>query len=274
MMHDLWRGSVASLALGSLSVPETEAVRAHLAECDKCRTEFDELRPVADMVGYAAEATQLDPAISARMKSRLLRAIQTAESPATASASPEVSIAPNGLTTMVPAQRSRRRWFATSVGYLAAAAALAFAFNTWRADSTFRSDNAANLERIAVLQHDITARDKEIDEARSELTDLFARDSQHFAVKGGEVIRRKDRLYLALRELPPLPVGKVFQVWTIAPGKSTPAPSITFIPGANGAALIAIPVAAAQVGAVAVSIEPPGGSRAPTTTPIFIRPTS
>jgi len=273
MMHDLWRGSVASLALGSLSVPETEAVRAHLAECDRCRTEFDELRPVADLVGYAAEATQLDPAISRRMKSRLLRAIQAADSPATAFAAPEVDIAPNGLTTTVP-QRPRRRWFATAVGYLAAAAALAFAFNTWRIDSTLRSDNAANLERIAVLQHDISVRDKEIDETRSELTDLFARDSQHFAVKGGEVIRRKERLYLALRELPALPVGKVFQVWTIAPGGSTPAPSITFIPGANGAAVIAIPVAANQVGAVAVSIEPPGGSRAPTTTPIFVRPTS
>jgi anti-sigma-K factor RskA len=42
-------------------------------------------------------------------------------------------------------------------------------------------------------------------------------------------------------------------------------------PLASGVAIVELPVDATGLAAVAVSVEPAGGSRAPTTTPKFIR---
>jgi anti-sigma-K factor RskA len=52
------------------------------------------------------------------------------------------------------------------------------------------------------------------------------------------------------------------------------APSVTFTPNSDGVAIVALPVDATRVGTVAVSVEPDGGSKAPTTTPTFVRPLS
>jgi hypothetical protein len=49
-------------------------------------------------------------------------------------------------------------------------------------------------------------------------------------------------------------------------------PSVTFSPDRNGTAIVSLPVDAATIGGVAVNVEPAGGSTAPTTKPIFLRP--
>ena len=74
--------------------------------------------------------------------------------------------------------------------------------------------------------------------------------------------------------LPPLPKGKVYQAWTLPKGAKAVQPSLTFSPNADGVAVVALPVDASKVGAVAVSVEPEGGSKTPTTTPTFVRPIS
>jgi hypothetical protein len=51
-------------------------------------------------------------------------------------------------------------------------------------------------------------------------------------------------------------------------------PSVTFSPNQNGTTLVPIPVDAGQTAAVAVSVEPEGGSRQPTTKPAFVQPFS
>ena len=50
------------------------------------------------------------------------------------------------------------------------------------------------------------------------------------------------------------------------------APSLTFTPSQNGLTLVPLPEAAAGLAAVAVSVEPQGGSRQPTTKPAFVQP--
>jgi anti-sigma-K factor RskA len=81
-------------------------------------------------------------------------------------------------------------------------------------------------------------------------------------------------MYLTLAKLPPLPRGKVYQAWTLPKGAKAVQPSLTFSPNADGVAVVALPVDASKVGAVAVSVEPEGGSKTPTTTPTFVRPIS
>jgi anti-sigma-K factor RskA len=48
-------------------------------------------------------------------------------------------------------------------------------------------------------------------------------------------------------------------------------PSITFVPNKTGLAVIALPDSATNLVAVAVSVEPDGGSAQPTTKPLFVR---
>lgn len=100
--------------------------------------------------------------------------------------------------------------------------------------------------------------------------DLVASDANRYPFAKGEVLTRGSRLYVALRALPAPPQGKVYQAWTLARGSKKMRPSVTFRPSNDGVAVIALPVDASTIIAVAVSVEPMGGSRQPTTAPLAI----
>jgi anti-sigma-K factor RskA len=65
------------------------------------------------------------------------------------------------------------------------------------------------------------------------------------------------------------PAGKVYQAWYIRPG-APPTPAPVFVPDANGDASVELPVGAERGLTVAVTVEPPGGSKAPTTKPFLV----
>jgi anti-sigma-K factor RskA len=102
------------------------------------------------------------------------------------------------------------------------------------------------------------------------IADLTAPDARRFAFSGGEVLTRGDHLYLAMRDLPAPPPGHVYQAWTLAKGAKAVAPSTTFLPGSGGATVVRLPETATTLAAVAVSVEPTGGSKQPTTKPIAL----
>ena len=102
------------------------------------------------------------------------------------------------------------------------------------------------------------------------LADLTAPDSQRRRFAGGEVLVHGERLYLAMHALPAPPPGRVYQAWTLAKGAKTVAPSVTFEPSSGGVAVVRLPEAATTIAAVAVSVEPEGGSKQPTTKPIAL----
>ncbi|MBV9102307.1 MAG: anti-sigma factor, partial [Candidatus Eremiobacteraeota bacterium] len=156
-------------------------------------------------------------------------------------------VRPTGAAPAKPSARAR--WLPYLVSGLALAAALFAVVNT-------------------------TTLTNQLNTQRQQTADLFAPDSKHYRVAGGEVITRGDRVYLAMRSLPKLPPGKVFQVWTLARGDKKVAPNVTFTPTEGGSAIISVASVNRPLAAVALSIEPEGGSKAPTTTPTFIRPLS
>ncbi|MBV8364599.1 MAG: anti-sigma factor [Candidatus Eremiobacteraeota bacterium] len=84
------------------------------------------------------------------------------------------------------------------------------------------------------------------------------------------MIRRNDHLYIAMDGMPLPPKGHVYQAWTEHVGAQKMAPSVTFMPDRSGVALVSLPVNASTVAAIAVSVEPDGGSKAPTTKPEFV----
>src|SRR5262249_26139200 len=79
----------------------------------------------------------------------------------------------------------------------------------------------------------------------------------------------KGMLYTA--GLKPANADSVYQLWLIKDGK--PVPSRTFNTGADSKSLqwgIDLPTATTGVTAVAITVEPAGGSQQPTTTPFLV----
>ncbi len=76
-----------------------------------------------------------------------------------------------------------------------------------------------------------------------------------------------DRTVLVAENMPPVPEGKTYQIWVIR--GDTPQPSGLFEPrGESVAAVVETPVEGAD--ALAVTVEPEGGSKKPTTDPMLV----
>jgi anti-sigma-K factor RskA len=69
--------------------------------------------------------------------------------------------------------------------------------------------------------------------------------------------------------LPALPSGKVYQAWIIHP-KQSPIPEPTFTVANDGEGTVAMQATPAPGDIVAVTVEPSGGSQAPTTKPLLV----
>jgi anti-sigma-K factor RskA len=247
--------SVALYALGVLPREEAALVAAFVANDDEARREYLDLRAAADALAHTAEEP-VDSVRSARMKERLMARVRADAA--------DGSVARRRIGPAYPA------WL-WGTG-LAAAAAVVFSVVTVAQDIGVRGDLAAAQRRAAALQAQLAQNDRNARQDRRTLTDLLAPDAKRYDVAAGTVIVRRDRIYFALSKLPPLPRGRVYQAWYEAKGAKAMTPSVTFTPNADGAAVVALPADATRVGAVAVSVEPEGGSKAPTTTPTFVRP--
>ncbi len=246
---------VAAHALGVLPADEQAKVTAFIAADPEARREYEALRPVANLVGLAAEAPP-DPERAARMKARLMasvRGVQAARS------------APATVSTLRPVV-----W----ISALAAAAALVFALGSAMKNVDLTANLADANRRATALQQELTAeRSAERRDARV-LADLSAPDAKRYAVAYGAVITRRSHVYLAFDALPTPPRGHVYQTWTLAHGAHAMTPGITFTPNANGTTFVPLAEDATGLAAIALSVEPLGGSRAPTTKPTFVQPLS
>lgn len=256
---------IALLALGVLPEAEARDVVANVAPSPACIREFGELRAAADLVGYAAETAEYAPneLQSARLKSRLMREVR------------EASDAHSADSRARAAARPPVPWLA----YTAAAACLAVAFLAYFNLNAERAENTASRQQIALLRAQLDQEEQAATRARTTLAfnesvmaDLLASDAQRYPVPSGLVARTGPRIVLALRKLPAPPRGKVYQAWTLHRGAHAMSPDITFVPDSTGLALVELrPSSASDVDVVAVSVEPLGGSKAPTSKPTLVR---
>jgi anti-sigma-K factor RskA len=246
--------SVALYALGVLPRSEAAFVVAFIANDDEARREYEDLRAAADAIAHTAQEP-VDSATSARMKERLLARVRSDAAAGT--------VVPRRVAAAYPA------WL-WGTG-LAAAAAIVFSLITVVADINVRGDLAAAQRRTTTLQTQLAQNERTSARDRQTLADLLAPDARRYQVADGSVILRRDRLYFALAKLPPPPKGHVYQAWTAAKGSSTMIPGPTFVPNPGGVTVVPLTVDGTRVGVVAVSVEPEGGSKAPTSTPTFVR---
>jgi anti-sigma-K factor RskA len=232
--HDEMLDGVAAYALGVLPPDEAAAVASHLQTCAQCREEYRLLRPAVTAVAYSAEtcadADSGAVVASPLLKARLMKQVRT--------------------DAMRPAPARR------SAAYLVAAASLALAIVSGLVSLSLSG-------RVGRDQALIARQDQAI-------ADLTAPDATHHQFAGGDVLTRGRDLYIAVHGLPAPPPGKVYQAWTLAKGAKTVAPSLTFAPESQGVTVVRLPEVATTLAAVAVSVEPIGGSKQPTTKPIAL----
>jgi anti-sigma-K factor RskA len=250
--HDML-DEVAVYALGALPPADARRVRAHLATCATCAQEYAHLKSAAALIGLSAEtmgderscpSTLLKPRIMAKVRS------QKSRGAAAQAARP------------IPA------WPA----YLVAAACVAIAIisSMWNVALTGQLKQAQQeLARAAQRSNSLA---RTLADERGTMSDLLGTDAKHYVQSNGEVVTRGARAYIAMHDLPQPPRGKVYQAWTLPKGSSKMVPSLTFVPDAHGVAVIALPPDARTTAVVAVSVEPEGGSKQPTTKPILVVP--
>jgi DICT domain-containing protein len=256
--HDAILDDVAVYALGSLSALEAQRVRAHLESCPECRDEYEQLRPAVDAVAYSAESCP-DQERGAVVASPLLKTRIMEQVRRESAAPPKSNVAEMRAVRPIV-------WPA----YAVAAACLVIALITGIINISLTDQvRQKNADLTQIQAHSrLLARD--LAYQRTTLADLVSPASQRYDVDHGQVVRHGKRLYLAMDALPAPPKGKVYQAWTLRTGATRMSPSVTFVPNAGGVAVVPIPVDASSIAAVAVSIEPDGGSKQPTSAPTFV----
>lgn len=256
--HDAILDDVAVYALGALPPDQARAVREHMTTCPECTAEYRRLKPAVDAVAYSAEACTdaVSGAVvpSPRLKARIMDQVRGSDVPRRLSNVGEM----RAVRPIV--------WPA----YAVAAACLAVALVTTAFNISLNEAVNSSKSQIALLETQAKMLHLKVAAQSIELADLTSTDSQHYAVENGEVVRHGNRLYIAMQSMSAPPRGKVYQAWIMRKGGTAMTPSVTFMPDRSGVAVVHVPAAASQVVEVAVSMEPEGGSKQPTSKPAFL----
>jgi len=219
--------------LGALELEQSSEIAEHVRQqCPYCLARLKESSRVVDALPGLIELKQPPPELRARVL---------------AVAAP-------------PVKRSRSQWPAAFA--LACAASVALAF--W---------GLGQQNRVEELN-------RQRNELRGALAILSEADTKTVSFgqaqtepQGRVFISRNGGVVFLGNRLPELATGKTFEFWLV-PAKGTPQPAGLFKTNAQGIAVnvLAKSVNPADYAAVAVSIEPIGGSPQPTSKPILIVP--
>ena len=282
---------LAVQALGALEAAEARDLDRHLLTCAECRAEAAEWNDTAAMLAYTVPAAQPP----AELRSRILAGAR-AEG-AREIAGKDVKRPPviedkaaqpsQDESKVVPfAPPERRRWRTAST-ITALAASLAFValiislVMLWNRYNTARNELARVSTRLSEVQAE-AARERAVREREREVIELIAaRDAQVATLAGTEMAqtarakfvfdRKSGRAMLMTYDLPPAPAGKEYQLWFIEEGKS-PMPGSVFTTDVSGHAEMReqVPVEGRNATVFAVTLEPAGGTNAPTSKPYLV----
>ena len=246
----------AAYALGALSPEETRAFEAYLETSPDTQREVAEYREVSAMLAGAARG----PAPGDDLKARVLARVAA------------------GKVTPIHQSRGQRSTVPPVI-WVALAASLALA--TWLGASLYTArEQMASQEAVvdsvraalAQVQGRLTEREKTLNwilEPGIELSVLNSTGSAEPKIQF--FLNRQKRVAMVHAfNMSPTEAGKVYQLWFIQDGK--PVPSVTFNAEADGHAMVENIVVPAGDGIThtAVTVEPTGGSQAPTSPVILL----
>ena len=253
-------------ALGILEPNERAELDGHLAEPiahEGCRAELDRALRTTAAMGDMAPAVQPRADAWAKIEARIAR---------------------EGQATVLTMRR--RRWVPFAAAFVAAAAA-AFVFVLAKA-WTYRSALIEKNEQLSRLGGVVAEREacrQELESMRQSselqraaLALLELPETRLVPMTGGQPSRGNALLNMEQRKAMVLitalapTVGKDYELWVIRKG-SPPVPAGILKPGRDGKVIAEVKPELLQAGRpdiFAVTVEPPGGSPAPTTDPFLI----
>jgi anti-sigma-K factor RskA len=170
------------------------------------------------------------------------------------------------LASVTPAKPKRNWIWAVAALSAACAALLVFTISSANSLRTYR----AQVESLSAQRNQL----REAVEILSKSETRTVQFGKAENVPHGRVfVNRNSGIVFVGSQLPQLASGRTFQLWLIP---STGSPQSAGVFRANAAGdfvnVRTTPIDTNRIGAVAVSVEPDGGSPAPTTTPILVVP--
>jgi anti-sigma-K factor RskA len=227
--HADWAESAAAYVLGALPPEELDGFREHMAGCPDCRRAVEELRVAADALPMGTQQLAPPPALKGR-----IMAVVESEAELLAASGAGADRPP----AKAPRRKQHRAWWARP-GFALAAVVLALAGGAL-AGGLLTGEPTRTIAATAEPQgSDVTLQ-----------------------VRG-------DAGTLVVRDMPPPPEGRIYQVWVKRPGQDPAPTDALWSVNAQGDAQVAVPGSLEGVEAVLVTDEPQGGSQVPTTTPVI-----
>jgi anti-sigma-K factor RskA len=236
--HTTFRDNIPAYAMGALDVEEVSALEAHLKTCDSCQTELAEYRAVSDSLLMVIPPKQPSAALRRKLQSRL----------------PSM-------------QKSTRPRFAWPMSRLASATAFAFllVMNLYSILQT----RALQLEQ-AQLVHQFRTGQTVLSMLSYPTTERLPIKSENVV---GSLLLDKDRDIVALIvwNMPPLTEKETYQIWLIDPQGDRVSAGL-FRPESDQAYTTQIVFPKQSLSdftGIGVTVEPAGGSDAPTGERVF-----
>ena len=233
----------AVYALGALTGEERLWFEAYLTEHPELNAEIEELGSVADLLALAPPEQEPPPGL----RRSVLEGV----------GAPREVVSGMADRRSRRAERTRRLLRPATLAAAAAAFVAVAGLLVW--NLTLHDQNGELRARNGDLQEEVAERR------------TFEMEGSGLASNaGGEVLLRgEDRAVLVASELPPVPEGEVYETWIIRDG--VPEPAGLFEPR-NGEAAAPVEGSVEGAEAIAVTVEPEGGSSMPTTEPILVAP--
>lgn len=252
---DKLRESAAAYALGALSAEDAREFEALLTSSPEARAELTAYREVVGLLPLAADVPPPDPALKERVLARA-----------------------TGRAKRRPAAGRRRgdRFLrvalAAAVLLAVAAAATAGALMRTRTELARRADGA--VSRLLAVETRLAGRERLLEALLDPSTELHRLSATGEPAPAVQLFWNRARQVAVLHgsSMPAPATDRAWQLWLIPEG-SDPVPSSVFTPSVDGSALvedIRLPDDGRRWVGFALTEEPVGGSRAPTSEVRFV----
>lgn len=261
-VHEQFADDLALHALGALDGAERQALERHLDGCASCRRELELLRGDTSLLAL----TTAGPKPPARSRQRLMSAI---------AAEPRMPVA-----VKATAGGQQRSWWA-SFGLPASRWGMAVALVAVGVGLLLQ--NSALQQNLASLQKQFADRGIKLEESNQIVATLLDPDSTKIELvaagnkpqaRGKAIYQRRNRnLIFFASNLPPLPAGKVYELWLFPADGGAPIGAGVFKPDTRGSATVVNPPLPEGVVAknFVVTLEPESGSHEhPRGTPVIV----
>ena len=257
--HDELKHDAAAYALDALEAAERAAFEAHLGSCGECAADVRQMRLAAGALPYAVPQVSPPPSLRARILGEIAGAAAPASAPAPAMVA--------GETRGLPAWLQIAAMLVIGAGVFFYAQRMQARVSNLEAQLRQAQTLVAAAERQTLEARNVAFR------AQSAMGVFAAPDVARIDLVGQPVAQtararalwsRARGMVFTVSNLPPLPPGRVYQVWVVTSQAPVSAGLLTPDASGGGSVYFETPVDILPPTAVAVTLEPAGGVPAPT----------